>query len=302
MRHWLWLLLIPVCCLIGCAGAPIPPAPTAAPLPAAEPLLFGVAGTIRRDIVYCTADGTPLHMDLYRPEAPRRDPAPVLLHMSQSEMDKALVRFQELRELLGRGYAIAAINVRQPPLVKFPHAVEDSKCAVRHLRANARAYRIDPDRIGAWGCSLGGYLAAMLAVTDASAGLEGDGGYAGQSSRVRAVAVEDVIANMDEYSSDDYSLQYLFGIKTRSDPVVARSSPVTYLSPDDAPFIIFASDSDSAFWIGQAQELEAGLESVRVPVERITVRNAPHCWETFGVPSAEQIAQSIGDFFDRNLN
>ena len=59
----------------------------------------------------------------------------------------------------------------------------DAKCAVRYLRAHAEGYQIDPERIGAWACSAGGWVASMLGATDASAGLEGSGEYQEQSSR-----------------------------------------------------------------------------------------------------------------------
>ena len=51
-----------------------------------------------------------------------------------------------------KGFVGATIQFR----AGFPAAVEDSKVAVRWLRANASAYRIDIDRIGAAGGSGGG--------------------------------------------------------------------------------------------------------------------------------------------------
>ena len=44
----------------------------------------------------------------------------------------------------------------------WPTTVEDVVCAVRHIKANSRRYRIDPGRIAALGFSAGGHLAAML--------------------------------------------------------------------------------------------------------------------------------------------
>lgn len=283
--------------MIGCNSIPRLPTPTIAPLPPAEPLLFEGGATIRRDIAYCAPDGVPLLLDLYFPPAPNDQPLPVLVFVSQSEMDKALVRFAELQELLTRGYSIASLNVRQPPQYKFPRAVEDAQCAVRYLRANALHYNLDRERFGAWGCSLGGYLSAMLGVTELGDKQE----YAQQSSRVKAVVVEDVIANMREYVPSEYELNYLFGVATFDDSILARSSPVSYLSQDDPPFLIFASDSDSGSWSRQAESLYDGLQSVGVPSEYIPVTHAQHCWDTYGKPSANEIARMMGDFFDEQL-
>lgn len=283
--------------IASCNVNPRLPNPTVVPLPPGEPLIFESGATIRRDIPYCTPDGVPLLMDLYFPPAPNDNPLPLLVFVSQSEMDKALVRFAELQELLARGYSIASLNVRQPPRHKFPRAVEDAQCAVRYLRANAQRYNLDSNRIGAWGCSLGGYLSAMLGVTELGDKQE----YTEQSSRVRAVVVEDVIADMREYVAGSYELNYLFGITAFDDPILARSSPVSFLSHDDSPFLIFASDSDSGFWSGQAKSLHDGLQSVGVPTAYIPVTHAQHCWDTYGNPSATDIAKLIADFFDQQL-
>ena len=70
----------------------------------------------------------------------------------------------------------------------FPAAIEDCKCAVRFLRANASKYGIDPERIGVAGSSAGGHLAELVATANQSAGLEGDGGWHDVSSRVQAAA------------------------------------------------------------------------------------------------------------------
>ena len=52
----------------------------------------------------------------------------------------------------------------------FPAQIEDVKCAIRHLRANATQYNLDPDHIGAMGGSAGGHLVTLLGVTDPSVG------------------------------------------------------------------------------------------------------------------------------------
>jgi len=61
------------------------------------------------------------------------------------------------------------------------------KCAIRHLRANATIYKIDPNKIGLWGGSAGGHRVSMLGTTDESAGFDVSE-YLDQSSRVQAVA------------------------------------------------------------------------------------------------------------------
>lgn len=49
----------------------------------------------------------------------------------------------------------------------FPQVFHDFDAAVRFLRANAKRFHIDPDRIGSWGFSAGGWLSSSGAFTDA---------------------------------------------------------------------------------------------------------------------------------------
>src|SRR5439155_23230443 len=71
------------------------------------------------------------------------------------------------RELLARGYVVAAVDYRLVPQHKWPAFIEGVKCAVRFLRSNAPKYNLDPNRIGTWGSSAGGHLVALLGLTDA---------------------------------------------------------------------------------------------------------------------------------------
>jgi len=65
--------------------------------------------------------------------------------------------------------------------------VNDTKAAVRWLRANAKKYRLDPDAIGAIGGSAGAHLAVYLGVTRGLTKLEGSGGNQDMASSVSAV-------------------------------------------------------------------------------------------------------------------
>jgi acetyl esterase/lipase len=69
----------------------------------------------------------------------------------------------------------------------FPAQIHDAKAAIRWVRAHAKQYQVDPDRIGVTGASAGGHLSLLVGLTDPSSGLEGDSGNPDQSSRVQAV-------------------------------------------------------------------------------------------------------------------
>jgi len=87
-----------------------------------------------------------------------------------------------------KGYFCASINYRLSGEVSFPAQIEDVKCAVRFLRSKAKELNIDTDKIGVFGHSAGGHLAALLGTSGDVKELEGKGGYGGFSSRVQAAA------------------------------------------------------------------------------------------------------------------
>ena len=64
------------------------------------------------------------------------------------------------------GYATFNIEYRLfvpgDPTTLCPAALDDVQTAIRWVRANAGAYNVDPDRVGAFGYSSGGQLAAFL--------------------------------------------------------------------------------------------------------------------------------------------
>lgn len=86
------------------------------------------------------------------------------------------------------GYAVAGVGIRSASQTTFPGQLSDIKAAIRFLRANARRYQLDGNRIGVAGDSSGGWAAEMAAVTGDVPALEGDVGVQGVSSRVQAAA------------------------------------------------------------------------------------------------------------------
>jgi len=212
----------------------------------------------------------------------------------------------EIPELISRGYLVAAINYRLAPQYKFPAQIEDVKCAIRFLRANAATYGIDPERIGAWGGSAGGHLVALLGVTDAAAGFEGNGGYADQSSRVQAV--------VDMFGPSDLTvvfegagqrlMEQVFGTANKSSDTVKQASRVIWVSSDDTPFLILHGEKDTLVPLSQSKILYDRLVAAGVPATLTIVENAGHGFAPAGGtigPSRTEITNMIADFFDKHL-
>lgn len=307
------LLLAVACTSASCGGAtpapaavapdaatPVLPSPTPLPLPSLASLRLTPAaprtlafGTAYNDVHYCTDGSTPLRLNLLAPNLPTRSPAPVLIHLKfQSEL---------IRPLVARGFIVVSVDWREPPDSKLPIGIEDVKCAIRYVRANAAQYYLDPDRIGVFGCSRGGYMAALVGVTDAQAEMEGQGGFADQSSRVQAVMMVDGIADFGTNYADALGeLEAVHGITSLDDPLVARFSPITYITEDDPPFLIIASAE--VHWQDQAQQLAEALRAKGIPATYLTVQTG-HCqpYPKSGPSSLDNMVELIGDFFEQAL-
>lgn len=159
------------------------------------------------------------------------------------------------------GYAVASLNYRLSSEAIFPAQAHDTKAAIRWLRANAATYNIDPTRIGVWGSSAGGHLAALLGTSNDVVDLEGTLGVTTQPSRVQAV--------VDWFGPTDFLLMdtqgqaqgcgpgghnqatspesLLVGCQIQTCPTaVQRANPMTYYSTDDPPFFIQHGSVDCA--------------------------------------------------------
>src|SRR6476660_900073 len=127
-------------------------------------------------------------MDIARPEkAAKPAPCIVVIHGGGWRGGNFKVHVPQILDFAKRGYVSATVQYRLVPTARFPSQIEDVKCAVRYLRANADKYNIDKNRIGAIGFSAGAHLSMLLGTMDKKDGLEGDGGSPSESSKVQAV-------------------------------------------------------------------------------------------------------------------
>ncbi len=254
-------------------------------------------GNTESDVVYCTTENTDLKMDLYYPD--QGGPWPVLIFVhggGWSEGDKVGV----ITTPTQAGYLVTSINYRLYPEVQFPAMIEDVKCAIRFLRANAGQYNIDPERIAMIGHSAGAHLAALAGLADESN--EWDvGQYLEQSSRVQAViAISGPYDLRRNFGSEvDALIQNVFGTQQ-----LVSASPVTHASPGDPPVLIIHGDSDPVVPVEQATLLQEALSAAQIPVELIIIQNSGHGLEPVNgpmIPSVEEIFTRVILFLNENL-
>lgn len=284
--------------LIGACSSSTGPDPTGLPLGAAS---------VQLDVAYCGTDDPAQRLDLYFPKRPLSTPVPLVLHIhggGWSNGDKAsgpwFVRVGEA--LLARGYVVASANYRLAPRNPWPAQIEDAACAVRHLRENASRYGIDPGRIGVWGNSAGGHLAAFLAV-------RGDPSRPGDESRVQAVValygIFDLTAADLPLGTTGFAIKGTFGSYPEAgQPELVAASPITHVSVDDPPFYLIHGRDDLVVPMSQSEAFFARLGQVGIVEQLLLVEHAGHELVPSGGtirPSEEEITRRIVAFFDDRL-
>ena len=143
---------------------------------------------LKEDVVYGTGAGDQLKLDLAKPrEAKEPLPGILFIHGGGWQAGNKKVYRQAIQEFAANGYIVGSVGYRFAPKHRTPAQIEDVKCAVRWMRANAKDLNLKPEKIGAIGASAGGHLATMLGVMDSSDGCEGEGGCSEHSSKVQCV-------------------------------------------------------------------------------------------------------------------
>ena len=184
-------------------------------------------------------------------------------------------------EYAQKGYVCITVNYRLIAEAPMPASIEDVKCAVRWLRANAKKYNVNPKRIGAYGNSAGAHLVCMLGLAKSEAKLEGDGPYQDQSSLVQAVCAS---ATPTSFVLDKNRIKRrgLPGamLAGPAETLVARAtatSPATYVSVDAPPILLVHGTADTTVNVKHGDTFHAALKKAGAKhLEYIRVDGAGH--------------------------
>ena len=260
-------------------------------------------------IEYANVNGHSLLLDLRVPEGDGPHPVIVYLHsgawITGDRTGGPAIRQAE------RGYAVASVAYRLAPTYTWPAQIEDVKAAVRWLRANAATHRLDPSRIGVFGTSAGGHLAAMLGTTGDRPEFEGRHlGNAEFSSSVKAVV--DFYGPTDLLKLGEQNACYpvdanawwmppslLMGCPIQQcREKTATSNPIHYASPDDPPFLIMQGLRDCLTPYQQSVALHEALVAAGVNSTLIVLANGEHGGDAFNEPVHRA---TVDEFLDMHV-
>ena len=258
---------------------------------------------VLENIVYTKAGTVELKLDLARPAGKEGlVPAVVLIHGGAWRAGNKSDMRSIANEFAKRGYVAVAPQYRFCPTETFPAQVHDVKAAVRWIKANAKTYQVDPERIGAMGFSAGGHLALMLGLTSPKDGLEGAVAADSPDSRVKAVVnyfgPSDLAAKDLPAVSKPLVKDFLGGTPEEKPEAAAKASPLSFVSADDAPVLTFQGTKDPLVPYSQAIKLADAMNVAGVAGRVELLIGAQHGW------SGAELNRTINEtfeFFDRQL-
>jgi acetyl esterase/lipase len=254
--------------------------------------------TADRDVAYGTHERQKL--DVYVPKGDGPFPLILWVHGGGWEggsKDSA----GPVVNMLGRGYVLASTNYRLSRHAPFPAQIHDVKGAVRYLRANAKKYKIDPDRFGVAGGSAGGHLVALLGTSGDVKELEGDVGPKDVSSRVQCVidffGPTDLLKLSPANAKENPVTRLLGGSTADKRELAVSANPITYVSKDDPPFLIVHGDKDPVVPLSQSELLYEALKKAGVDA---TLKVVPEAGHGNGIFTPE-LAKQYVEFFEKHL-
>jgi acetyl esterase/lipase len=250
-----------------------------------RPLRPPAAGEIdwSPNLTYAVMGAQTQRLDFAAPRGGAPYPLVVLIHGGGWSGGDKSAYHSAMRLLVGQGYAAASVSYRlaAAPHNVFPAAVEDVRCAVRWLRANADRLGIDAERIAAMGSSAGGHLAAMLGTAARVEGLDGECPLREVSPAVSAVVAlagpHDIrtAGALDRIQRG--MVENFLGVTPEADPQRALlASPAVHADPRNPPFLLVHGTADNVVPIRQSRSMRDTLRASGVPATLVELPGVGH--------------------------
>lgn len=288
------------------------------------------------NLAYSTLNGyRPLELDLFLPPASAGGgPHPLVIYVHGGgwagggrRLSAAFANWPKvLASMAAQGFVVASISYRFGREAPFPAAIHDTKTAILWLRANAGRYGIDRERVGIWGASAGGQLAALAATTCGSAELapakiaprlaanverpEAAPPLEGQSDCVQAAVtwygVFDftTLARPAEPRPDYRENPYLgCGNAVCTQAQLRAPSPIAYVTRAAPPFLVIAGDADRTVPTDQSRAFHERLRAAGVTSELVILPGIDHSFigpdaETTRATSRRMLGRTVQFFVD----
>lgn len=249
--------------------------------------------TVTRDIVVTPPDWPKaLLADVYRPAGTGPFPSLLLIHGGAWKRgDREQVERLATR-IAARGYLVVNTTYRLVPESIFPDQLRDVQQAVLWMRGPGRDYGVDVARVGSFGYSAGGHLAALIAAVadDPQLGLPG--------TALKAVVAGGTPSDLTLYEGGYLVPNFMGGPKSERLETYRAASPAHYVRPGHPPVFQYHATLDDYVPFEQATRYRATLDRAGVPNELFVIKGHGHISGFFADGKAVEAAL---DFLDRHL-
>lgn len=279
----------------------------------ATPAIDSVPNNVlaERNIIYATLENTPfgkrdLHIDLFRPKKEGKYPALVMIHGGGWRSGDKSMQVPMAQMLAAKGFVTVPVEYQLSMEAKYPAAVHNIKAAIRFLKANAAKYNIDTNRIAISGCSAGGHLASLVALTNGVKKLEGEqGNFTNYSSQVQAaIDVDGLISFLAPsslnltHTSTSPDIEWLGGSYIEKPEIWKEASSGYWASEKTVP-MLFLNSGFSRFHAGQ-DELIGQLKEHGIYTEVREFNVKVHPFWLFH-PWVDETVNYMTDFLNKAL-
>ncbi len=250
---------------------------------------------VQPNIVYHTANSYEDKLDVYAPaDASAPTPVVVVIHGGGWIEGTKEERVLEMMPYLQMGFAAVNVEYRLGRVSLAPAAVEDCRCALHWVFANAKKFNFDRTRVVLQGGSAGGHLALMTGMLTPAAGFDrecraSDEDWSkdlgtSKDPRVAAIVnwfgIADVLDEIHGPNAKSYAVVWV-GDQPGADEIAKRVSPINYVASGLPPIITIHGDKDALVPYEQSVRLHKALDAAKVPNQLVTVPGANHGGFTF---------------------
>jgi acetyl esterase/lipase len=259
-------------------------------------------------VVYTRSKGRELSFDVLRPTHPN-GAGVVVMVSGRWQSRRGAIGEVVMAPLLRRGYTLFTVTHGSQPEFTVMEITRDVQRAVRFIRHRARAYGVDPNRLGVTGGSSGGHLGLMLATSGGPGPASAAEPVERESSAVQAAAVFYPVTDLLNLGASTEnpgnggppkSFVKAFGPDSTNLAVwkiIGREmSPIYHVSSNLPPVLIIHGGADTLVPLDQSERFVQRARQVGRPVELIVRPGKRHGWPTMILD-----LRLFADWFDRWL-